>query len=30
VPKFERPAILASTYAIGAIGSFWLIERVIG
>ncbi len=30
VPKLERPAIRASSYAIGAIGSFWLIERVIG
>jgi hypothetical protein len=29
-PRFERPVLGGSTYAIGAIGSFWLIERVIG
>lgn len=29
-PRLEGPAIRASTYMIGAIGSFWLIERVIG
>ncbi len=30
LPKAEVPVLRVSTYAIGAIGSFWLIERVIG
>ncbi len=30
LPRAELPAIRAATYAIGAVGSFWLIERVIG
>lgn len=30
VPRAETPAIRFATYAIGTIGSFWLIERVIG
>ncbi|MHA7820197.1 MAG: HupE/UreJ family protein [Erythrobacter sp.] len=29
-PKAEDPALRFATYAIGAIGSFWLIERVLG
>lgn len=29
-PKAETPALRLATYAIGAIGSFWLIERVVG
>jgi hydrogenase/urease accessory protein HupE len=29
-PKIETPAIRFAAYAIGATGSFWLIERVIG
>ncbi len=27
-PKARRPAIIASTYAIGAVASFWFIERI--
>lgn len=30
LPRAEAPLLRASTYAIGAVGSFWLIERVIG
>ncbi|MFN4020315.1 MAG: HupE/UreJ family protein [Erythrobacter sp.] len=30
LPKAEIPVLRAATYAIGAVGSFWLIERVIG
>lgn len=30
LPKAEAPAIRMATYGIGSIGSFWLIERVIG
>lgn len=30
LPKVEAPALRLATYAIGAVGSFWLIERVIG
>ncbi len=30
LPKAEVPALRLATYAIGAVGSFWLIERVIG
>ncbi|MEY4838455.1 MAG: hypothetical protein RLZZ475_2314 [Pseudomonadota bacterium] len=30
LPKAEAPALRVATYAIGAVGSFWLIERVIG
>lgn len=29
-PKSETPVLRLTTYAIGTIGSFWLIERVIG
>ena len=29
-PKAETPALRIATYSIGAVGSFWLIERVIG
>lgn len=29
-PRFEMPAMKVATYLIGATGSFWLIERVIG
>lgn len=29
-PVVENPALRIATYAIGTIGSFWLIERVIG
>lgn len=27
-PQARRPAIIASTYAIGAIASFWFVERI--
>lgn len=27
-PRMRRPAILVSTYAIGAVASFWFIERI--
>ena len=27
-PKARRPSIIVSTYAIGAIASFWFIERI--
>ncbi len=27
-PKVQRPAVIASTYLIGAIASFWFIERI--
>jgi hydrogenase/urease accessory protein HupE len=30
LPKAEAPVLRAATYAIGAVSSFWLIERVIG
>ncbi|MCZ8370710.1 MAG: HupE/UreJ family protein [Porphyrobacter sp.] len=30
LPRLEVPALRMSTYAIGGIASFWLIERVIG
>ncbi len=30
LPKVETSALRFATYAIGCIGSFWLIERVIG
>lgn len=30
LPRAEAPVLRAATYAIGGIGSFWLIERVIG
>lgn len=30
LPEAETPALRMATYAIGAVGSFWLIERVIG
>ncbi len=30
LPKAQGPVIRAATYGIGAVGSFWLIERVIG
>jgi hydrogenase/urease accessory protein HupE len=30
LPKAEALAMRMATYAIGAVGSFWLIERVIG
>ncbi|MEM7780771.1 MAG: HupE/UreJ family protein [Pseudomonadota bacterium] len=30
MPKLEAPALKLATYAIGTIGSFWLIERVMG
>jgi hydrogenase/urease accessory protein HupE len=30
LPRAEAPLLRAGTYAIGAVGSFWLIERVIG
>lgn len=30
LPRAGAPLLRASTYAIGAVGSFWLIERVIG
>ncbi|MFN3863705.1 MAG: HupE/UreJ family protein [Erythrobacter sp.] len=30
LPKAEAPALRLATYAIGTVGSFWLIERVIG
>lgn len=29
-PQAETPALKLATYAIGTIGSFWLIERVVG
>ena len=29
-PKAETPTLRVATYGIGVIGSFWLIERVIG
>lgn len=29
-PKAELPALRLATYGIGATGSFWLIERVVG
>jgi len=29
-PLAERRALTAATYAIGAVGSYWLIERIIG
>ena len=30
LPQAEAPALGIATYGIGAVGSFWLIERVIG
>ena len=27
-PAARRPAVIASTYAIGAVASFWFIERI--
>jgi hydrogenase/urease accessory protein HupE len=30
LPRAEAPVLKAATYGIGAVGSFWLIERVIG
>ena len=27
-PKARRPAVMASTYLIGAVASFWFIERI--
>lgn len=29
LPRWQRPAIVASTYAIGSIAAFWFVERLV-